>query len=105
MGRPPQPLKRPRLLPAYVEIMLADGDLEAARAPQRGLDEIAARQGTDMLGAMAAQARGEVALADGDAEDALDALRHASQAWHGTQALRTMPPGPAPCWGSPSLTR
>ncbi len=30
---------------------------------------------------MAAQARGEVALADGDAEAALAALRHACQAW------------------------
>ena len=39
-----------RLLPAYVEIMLAAGDLDAARSACRELDEIAARQGSDMLG-------------------------------------------------------
>jgi DNA-binding CsgD family transcriptional regulator len=81
-----QPLKRAALLPAYVEIMLNDGDIEAARTASRELDEIADRQGTDMLGAMAACARGEVALADGDAESALLALRDASQAWHGLGA-------------------
>ena len=45
-----QPLKRAALLPAYVEIMLAVGDIEAARSACRELDEIAERQGTDLLG-------------------------------------------------------
>ena len=45
-----QPLKRAALLPAYVEIMLAVGDAEAARSACRELDEIADRQGTDLLG-------------------------------------------------------
>ena len=76
-----QPLKRAALLPAYVEIMLAVGDAEAARSACRELDEIADRQGTDLLGAMAARARGELALAEGDAQSALVALRHACQAW------------------------
>jgi DNA-binding NarL/FixJ family response regulator len=77
-----QPLKRAALLPAYVEIMLAAGDVEAARSAGRELDEIAERQGTDLLDAMAAQARGEVSLAEGEAQAALVALRRACQAWH-----------------------
>jgi DNA-binding NarL/FixJ family response regulator len=76
-----QPLKRAALLPAYVGIMLALGDLEAARTACRELDEIAKRQGTDLLDAMVAQARGELALAEGDAHAALVALRRAWQAW------------------------
>jgi DNA-binding NarL/FixJ family response regulator len=76
-----QPLKRAALLPAYVEIMLAAGDVEAACSACRELDEIAERQGSDMLDAMAAQARGEASLAEGEAQAALVALRHACQAW------------------------
>jgi DNA-binding CsgD family transcriptional regulator/tetratricopeptide (TPR) repeat protein len=76
-----QPLKRAALLPAYVEIMLAAGEVEAARSASRELDEIAKRHGTDLLDAMAAQARGEVALAGGEAEAALVALRGAGHAW------------------------
>jgi DNA-binding NarL/FixJ family response regulator len=77
-----QPPKRAALLPAYVEVMLAAGDVEAARSAGRELDEIAERQGTDLLDAMAAQARGEVSLAEGEAQAALVALRRACQAWH-----------------------
>jgi DNA-binding CsgD family transcriptional regulator len=76
-----QPLKRVGLLPAYVQVMLAAGDVEAARGAGRELDEIAERQGTDLLAAMAGQARGEVALAEGDEQAALVALRRACQAW------------------------
>jgi tetratricopeptide (TPR) repeat protein len=76
-----QPLKRATLLPAYVEIMVAVGDVEAARTACRELDEIAERQGADLLDAMAAQARGEVALAEDDAQAALVALRRACQSW------------------------
>jgi ATP/maltotriose-dependent transcriptional regulator MalT len=81
-----QPLKRAALLPAYVEIMLAVGDLEAAGSACRELEEIAERQGSDMLDAMAAQARGEVALAEGDAQGALVALRRAWQEWQELEA-------------------
>jgi DNA-binding NarL/FixJ family response regulator len=75
------PLKRADVLPAYVEIMVAVGDLEAARCACRELEEIVERQGTDLLDAMAAQARGDVALAEGDADVALVALRRACQTW------------------------
>ena len=76
-----QPLKRAALLPAYVEIMLAVDDLEAARSACRELDEIAERQHVDLLDALAAQARAAVAVADGDAQAALVAVRPACQAW------------------------
>jgi DNA-binding CsgD family transcriptional regulator len=81
VGETTQPLKRAALLPAYVEIMLAVGDVEAARSACRELDHTAERQATDMLYAMASQARGEVALAEGDPHAALTALRRACQAW------------------------
>jgi DNA-binding CsgD family transcriptional regulator len=76
-----QPLKRAALLPAYVPIMLAVGDTDAAARACRELEEIADGQGSDMLTAMAAHARGEVALAERDFEAALTSLRRASRAW------------------------
>jgi DNA-binding CsgD family transcriptional regulator len=86
VGEITQPLKRAALLPAYVEIMLVVGDVEAARSACRELDEIAERQGTDLLGAMAAQARGELTLAEGEAQAALVALRRACRAWQDLDA-------------------
>jgi DNA-binding CsgD family transcriptional regulator len=77
---------RAGLLPAYVEIMLATGDLGAARAGCDELDAIAGRWRSDLLGAMAAHARGAVALADGDARAALVSLRRAAQAWRALEA-------------------
>ena len=41
--RPRWPLERARLLPAFVEIMLAAGDVESARRACRELEELAAR--------------------------------------------------------------
>ena len=60
-------LQRTRLLPAYVEIMLAAGDIEEARGACRELEEIAESFDTGVLNAMAAHARGAVELAEGDA--------------------------------------
>jgi DNA-binding CsgD family transcriptional regulator len=76
-----QPLKRAGLLPAYVEIMLAAGELERAHAASRELDEIAERQASDVLGAVAAQAWGAVSLGEGDAGTALVSLRGALERW------------------------
>ena len=73
--------KRARLLPAYVEIMLAVGDAQEARSACRELEEISAGFQSAMLGAIVAHARGAVDLADGDARAALVALRHAWQVW------------------------
>jgi DNA-binding CsgD family transcriptional regulator len=76
-----EPVKRARLLPAYVEIMLAVGDTEAARTAWRELAETSRGQERGMLGAMAAHARGAVEMAEGDAHAALPALRRASEVW------------------------
>jgi DNA-binding NarL/FixJ family response regulator len=79
-------LPRARLLPAYVDIMLAVGDVQAAHLACRELEEISKLQGSEVLGALHAQARGAVALAKGDARAALVALRRAGQLWHVLEA-------------------
>jgi DNA-binding NarL/FixJ family response regulator len=86
MSATTDPLQRTKLLPAYIEIMLAVGETQEARDACRELDEAARSFGTDVLSAMAAQARGAVELAEGDAETALGSLRRASQAWQKIEA-------------------
>jgi DNA-binding CsgD family transcriptional regulator len=81
VGETTQPLKRVALLPAYVEIMLAAGERERACAGCRELEELAERQESDALRAMAAHVQGAVALAEGDAEGTLVALRRAFVLW------------------------
>jgi DNA-binding NarL/FixJ family response regulator len=76
-----RPLKRVGLLPAYVEIMLAIGEVQRARGACRELEEIAERQASDVLGAIAAHARGAIALAEADAANALATLRRALEVW------------------------
>ena len=83
-----EPLRRAALLPAYIEILLATGDLEQARDACDDLREIAQRQGSRALGAMAHYARGTVDLAAGDAHAALGALRGACEAWKELEAPR-----------------
>lgn len=80
------PLKRAGLLPAYVEIVLAAGDIEEARSACRELEDIAARYESAMLGAIVAYARGAVHLADADAQVALGALRDAAVVWQELEA-------------------
>jgi class 3 adenylate cyclase/DNA-binding CsgD family transcriptional regulator len=80
------PLRRARLLPASIEIVLAAGEIEEADRACRELEEIAAGFEAGVLGAMAAQARGAVALAGGDAEAALVALRRAFEVWQEVEA-------------------
>jgi DNA-binding NarL/FixJ family response regulator len=75
---------RSRLLPGYVEIMLAAGDIQAARMAADELTSLAGDLDAPVLTAMAAQARGAVRLADGDAGEALPVLR---QAWTGWQEV------------------
>ncbi len=82
VGETTQPLKRAALLPAYIEVMLAVGEHERASAGCRELEELAERQASDALRAMAAHAQGAVALAEGDAEGGLVALRRAFALWH-----------------------
>ena len=55
---------RSRLLPAYIEIMLAAGDIHAARMAADELASLAADFDAPVLTAVAAQARGAVRLAE-----------------------------------------
>ena len=71
--------ERARLLPAYVEIALAAGDLEGARAACDELDEIAEANGRVMLLACAAQALAAVELAAGAARAAAPPPRRAAR--------------------------
>jgi DNA-binding CsgD family transcriptional regulator len=76
-----QPLARFRVLPAYVEIMLARHDVAAAREGAAELAEIAEVYGTAGLRARSAYATGAVDLADAKPEAALPALREAWRLW------------------------
>ena len=76
-----EPLRRARLLPASVEIMLAVGDLEEARRAAGELNALAEAHASDLLRALAAQAGGAVALADGDSRAGLGLLRGALGMW------------------------
>jgi len=76
-----EPLKRAALLPAHVEIALAAELVDEARTASAELSALAARFTSGMLAAMAAHARGAVALADGDARAALVDLREAHRIW------------------------
>jgi DNA-binding CsgD family transcriptional regulator len=75
------PGQRASVLPAFVEIMLAAGDPEAADDACRELEAIADSQEVEAIEAMAAEARGRVALGGGDHPGALASLRRAAQAW------------------------
>ena len=77
---------RAGLLPAQVEIMLAVADLDAARAGSAELDAFAQGQDGGALEAMAAHARGAVALASDDLQAALVALRRAALIWQELEA-------------------
>jgi class 3 adenylate cyclase len=70
-------LSRARLLPASVEISLAAGEVDEARAASEELAEIAEDYGTTALAAHAAAAAGAVALAEKEADAALGHLRRA----------------------------
>ncbi|NDL57574.1 LuxR family transcriptional regulator [Phytoactinopolyspora mesophila] len=75
-------VKRSGILAACTEILLADGDIDAARAVAHELTDIARRFGCTALLAQAAASRAVVALADGDASAALVGLREAWQHWY-----------------------
>jgi ATP/maltotriose-dependent transcriptional regulator MalT len=79
-------LRRIKLLPAQVEIMLAAGEVQAALDAADELIQMAGAYSTPALRAMANHARGAVLLASGDAHAALAALRGAWQLWRELQA-------------------
>jgi DNA-binding CsgD family transcriptional regulator/tetratricopeptide (TPR) repeat protein len=72
---------RPGLLAGYVEILLAAGDIPAARAAADELVDLANDYDALLLRAMAGHANAAVVLAGSDARAALAALRGAWAAW------------------------
>ncbi len=86
LGETTEPLKRAGLLPAAVEILLAVGEPEEARAACLELEEITECFESGMLGALLGQARGAVELETGDAQAALVRLRSAAQEWQELEA-------------------
>jgi ATP/maltotriose-dependent transcriptional regulator MalT len=79
-------LRRAKLLPATVEIMLAAGEAQAARGAADELTAIADGFDTPALRAVAGHARGAVLLAEGDARAAAVALRAAWKVWADLEA-------------------
>lgn len=69
--------KRSRILPAFVEIMVAADQKEAARDAARELSGIADELDAPYLKALAGRAEGNVLLEEGEPRDALDVLRGA----------------------------
>jgi ATP/maltotriose-dependent transcriptional regulator MalT len=76
-GRP----DHPTVLAAAVQVLLAHGDHDEARAAADELDRIAAGAEAPLLRAVADHAVGCVALASGDPSAALGRLRRACAAW------------------------
>ena len=77
---------RSRLLPAHIEIMLAAGDVPAARLAVDELSRIAEEVGAPLLRALSVHATGAVLLEEGDGRAAAQALRRAWKAWHDLEA-------------------
>lgn len=74
-------LKLGALLPAAVEILLAAGEVDEARAACTELESIAERYDSAMLRAIVGHARGAVHLAEDDPGAALTVLRPAADTW------------------------
>jgi DNA-binding CsgD family transcriptional regulator/tetratricopeptide (TPR) repeat protein len=72
---------RPPVLAAAVEVHLAAGDLDDARAASDELSTVAREIDTPVLHAISDDAAGAVLLASGDADGALVLLRAASRRW------------------------
>lgn len=74
-------LARARLLPAHVEVSLAIDDLEAAKTSAEEIERIAGEFDRPAFAAMAANARGEIALHEGDPVASSLALEKAWRLW------------------------
>ena len=82
VGEATDPLRRAGLLPAYIQIMIAVGNMEMARAGCVELDAISQERGSDVITAMAGYSRGALALAEEAPSAALTGLRAALAVWH-----------------------
>jgi DNA-binding CsgD family transcriptional regulator len=76
-----RPGERLALLPAAVEVMLAAGELDEARAALQELERLVDADAQSAPAATLAHARGAVALAAADPGAALPPLRHAARTW------------------------
>ncbi len=81
LGEATDPISRARALGAYTEIVLATGDVPAARAAAEELTAVATDLASPFLQALGAHATGAALLAEGRARDALLAARRALQQW------------------------
>jgi ATP/maltotriose-dependent transcriptional regulator MalT len=79
-------VQRSRLLAPCIDVLLAVDDVEGAIATAEDLTDTAEQFGCRPLLAMAAQARGAVALAIDDPNSALPELRQAFQDWQALDA-------------------
>ncbi|HXV96125.1 MAG TPA: LuxR C-terminal-related transcriptional regulator [Gaiellaceae bacterium] len=86
VGEASDPIERAALLPAFVEVLLAAGEIDEAERAAEELEGIAAGSEGGALPAAAAHARGAVSLARGDAGSALRALRRAERIWGDLEA-------------------
>ncbi|MGA8846713.1 MAG: LuxR C-terminal-related transcriptional regulator [Nocardioides sp.] len=75
-----------RVLAALVEILLADGDVRAARSGADGLEALAGDLDSPYLQAMAGYALGSVLLAEGKARQACRSVRDATIGWRKLEA-------------------
>jgi len=73
--------QRARMLPAFVEIALAAGEIDKARSACDELSEIARGFEFQILGAMAAHAKGALFLAEENPGHAIEPLRRAFDVW------------------------
>lgn len=81
MGATSDRVQRARLLPSFIEIMLATGEIGEARNACLELRSLAESFAADVLRAAAAQATGAVTLAGQEANAALAPLRAAFDLW------------------------
>jgi DNA-binding CsgD family transcriptional regulator len=73
--------RRARLLPAYVEVLMASGDLDGARAACEELAELAKAWQSGPLATTVTSCRGAIELAAGKPREALPLLRRAWEEW------------------------
>jgi DNA-binding CsgD family transcriptional regulator len=81
-----EPLRRARLLPAHIDIMLATNDAEEVRRACQELETVSDMCDTDILRAVTKQAHGAMALAQDDARTAIGLLRDAFELWARVEA-------------------
>ncbi len=79
-------ISRSKLLPACVEILLAAGDVQGARAAADDLAQIASDVDAPLLQAVSGHAMGAVLLAEDDPRVALDSLRRAWEIFRDLEA-------------------